>query len=657
VPTEIIVETVDGEHLACTLYLPDGDGPHASLIEALPYRKDDVTQGNGSTYERYASAGFAVLRVDLRGTGSSSGVAPDEYPDTERTDLRSAIEWLASQPWSNGKVGMFGTSYSGFNGLQMAAEIERLDIPALAAVVATYATDDRYTDDVHYCGGVLRAIDLIDYPLYMVAMNALPPAPAVFDAEHDWRAEWRRRIDETPPWLLEWLEHPTDDPTWRRGSIRLGPDGAGYERMGCPTMIIAGWADGYRNNTFRVIEQYERNGLPWRLLAGPWVHKSPGVARPGPNIDDDIEIIAFFDEHLRGGPAWAESRGQVFVRRPVAPEPDLALHPGVWRDLDTWPPDGFGEVEYRPDRGGVESLVVRGDVGAAAWNSCGGELPWGQPLDQRDDNARSITLDWPIDAPAELVGNGRVSLRVRTDQAYGHVSVKLCDVFPDGTSALITRGMLDLTHVGCWPADATGEVDRRPAPLTPGEWIDAEIGLEATTWTLEPGHTLRLAVAGTDWPNCWPPPGPVVLELDRDATAMFLPIVDGLPESAHVFTAGSGPSDAGVDGTVWRIEHDVLGRETRVATRYGGTYEGNHGATVTDDYRGELGVSTLDPALAWARGTSSFEITWPEATVRTEASLSVRSDAHRFEVEITLTVHDGEELLTRREWTRSLPRS
>ena len=86
---------------------------------------------------------------------------------------------------------MFGTSYSGFNSLQMAAD----DVPGLRAVVATYATDDRYTDDVHYCGGVLRAIDLIDYPLYMVAMNALPPVPAVFG--DGWRDEWRRRIDDT----------------------------------------------------------------------------------------------------------------------------------------------------------------------------------------------------------------------------------------------------------------------------------------------------------------------------------------------------------------------------------------------------------------------------------------------------------------------------
>lgn len=652
---EVVIETDDGERLAATLFLPEGDGPFAAVIEALPYRKDDVTASYRATYARYAAAGFAVVRLDLRGTGSSTGIATDEYPDVERTDLRTVIRWAASRPWSSGRVGLFGTSYSGFNALQMAAAIDELDVPELGAVVAIYATDDRFTDDVHYAGGVLRAIDLIDYPLYMISMNALPPVPAVFG--DGWRDEWSRRVDATPPWLVEWLEHPTDGPTWRRGSIRLGPDGAGYERMACPTMIIAGWADGYRNNTFRVVEQYERNGLPWRLLAGPWVHSSPDRARPGPNVDDDVEILAFFDEHLRDGPVRSDAPGQVYVRGPVEPEPDLAVHPGRWVDIDTWPPPGAREVELQPTRSGIDSLAVRGDVGVAAWNSCGGSLPWGQPLDQRDDDARSITHDWTIAERLDVVGSVRIALRVRSDQAYGHLALKLCDVFPGGTSALITRTMIDLNHVGCWPADPHGVVGRAPGPIRPGSWIDVELDFEATTWTLEPGHVLRLSIAGTDWPNAWPPPGPVTLGVDAPSIRLRLPVVDGLAPTAASLVPGAGPSDDDADGVVWRVEHDVLGRETRVVTRYGGTYDGQHGASITDDYRGELGVSTTDPGCAWARGSSTFEIRWPEVTARTEANLSVRSDGDRFEVEITLDVFDGAELLTRREWTRSLPRA
>jgi predicted acyl esterase len=646
---DVVITAHDGERLAATLYLPSGDGPFAAVMEALPYRKDDVTESYRPTYERYAAHGLAVLRLDLRGTGSSSGIADDEYTDVERRDLRTAIEWLAGQPWSNGRVGMFGTSYSGFNSLQMAAE----DVPALRAVVATYATDDRYTDDVHYCGGVLRAIDLIDYPLYMVAMNALPPVPAVFG--DGWRDEWRRRIEHTPPWLLEWLNNPTDGPTWRRGSIRVGPDGAGYERMACPTMLIVGWADGYRNNSFRVIEQYERNGLPWRLLAGPWVHKSPERARPGPNVDDDIDVLAFFDRHLRGGEELPGRRGQVYVRRPVRPEPDLVFHPGRWVDVDTWPAPGLRYVPFGTGRDGIDALVVEGDVGVAAWNSCGGALPWGQPLDQRADNARSLTYDWPVEEQEEVVGTAHLSLRVRSDHDYGHVSVKLCDVLPDGSSSLVTRGMLDLRHRRCWPADSRGEVGRTPEPVVPGAWIDVVIELEATTWTLEPGHTLRLAIAGTDWPNCWPPPGPLTLEVDAGAIELMLPIV-ALPESQHCFAPGSGPAPDEAEGVEWTIAHDVIARETTVATRYGGTYQGAHGATVTDDYRGTLGVSVANPSRAWANGRSTYSIEWPEGRARTESTLDVRSDEATLTVTIRLRVWDGDDEIADREWRTTLPR-
>ena len=98
----------DGVRLHATLYTPDGKGPWPALLEALPYRKDDLTGRDRSEYERYAGAGYAMLRLDVRGTGTSEGPALDEYPPVELDDLNDVIAWLASRPWSNGNVGMFG---------------------------------------------------------------------------------------------------------------------------------------------------------------------------------------------------------------------------------------------------------------------------------------------------------------------------------------------------------------------------------------------------------------------------------------------------------------------------------------------------------------------------------------------------------------------
>ncbi|MDP2291342.1 MAG: CocE/NonD family hydrolase [Actinomycetota bacterium] len=654
----------DGVTLAATLYLPARPGPHATLLEALPYRMNDVTASYADSYRRFAGEGeFAVLRVDLRGTGNSTGLAPDEYPDVERSDLRTVIQWAAGQPWSNGKVGMFGTSYSGFNSLHMAME----GIPELAAVAAMYATDDRYTDDVHYMGGVLRAIDLIDYPLYMISMNALPPTPAVFG--DGWVDEWRRRIEQHEPWLLEWLRHPKPDPTWRRGSVRTGPRGEGYRRMSCPVLLISGWADGYRNNTFRAIEH-----MPgWRLIAGPWSHKDPSTARPGPNIDCDLELMRFFDQHLRGGPRATARRGQIFVRRPTPPEPDLAMHAGTWVEADVWPPaelkenprrtrlEGDNSIQGRAMDQMVDETDVPGDVGVMAWNSCAGGLPWGQPLDQRTDNARSITYDWMHTEELMLFGNCEVVMQVRSSAPVGHVSVKLCDIAPDGTSTLVTRGMLDLAQRGIWPTDPFGELDAEPQPIVPGEWIDVKLQFEATTWTLVPGHRIRLAIAGSDWPNCWPPSQPFTLGVRRGSVRMVMWTAPSLPPARDEFEPGDGPGDSDLDGVVWTYETDVLARETRVHTRYGGPYEGSHGTKVVDLYEGSLGVSTVDLSQAWAKGRSRYDLTYvlPDGSTTectTETVLHVRSDHEWFHVDITLHAWRDGELFGERTWTERFAR-
>ena len=151
--------------------------PQPCLLEALPYRKDDLTSSYASSYEALRDRhGYAVCRLDLRGTGSSAGDALDEYPPVEQSDLAEVIAWLADQDWCDGQVGMWGTSYSGFNSLQMACE----QPPALKAICAIYATDDRWTDDVHWRGGALRLVDQVDYNHYMTPMCVLPPVPAVW---------------------------------------------------------------------------------------------------------------------------------------------------------------------------------------------------------------------------------------------------------------------------------------------------------------------------------------------------------------------------------------------------------------------------------------------------------------------------------------------
>ena len=111
----------DGVRLAAAL-VPEGDGAVAGPPRGAPLPQGRRHGLLRPEYERLAAAGYAVCRVDLRGTGSSEGIAEDEYPAVERTDSLTVIDRLATQAWSTGTVGMYGTSYRGFNTIQLATE-------------------------------------------------------------------------------------------------------------------------------------------------------------------------------------------------------------------------------------------------------------------------------------------------------------------------------------------------------------------------------------------------------------------------------------------------------------------------------------------------------------------------------------------------------
>jgi uncharacterized protein len=626
------IPLADGARLAARLWLPEE--PAAVLLEALPYRMDDLTASYASEYERLCSEfGFAVARVDLRGTGSSDGIAVDEYPPQEQEDLAEAIAWLAAQEWSTGRVGMWGTSYSGFNSLQLAAERP----PALGAVAAIYATDDRYTDDVHFTGGALRGLDLLDYVLYMAAITALPPVPAVYG--DGWRGAWRERVERGEPWLLRWLEEQTDGPYWRHGSLRPG-----YERIACPTMLIGGWADGYRNNTFRTFEALR---CPKRLLVGPWSHMSPATSVPGPHIDLVPELVRWFGRWLRDEQTGVDEEPpiQVFVRRSTRPAPDLTELRGDWRSEDGWPLARGETLALRPEGTGTEELRVEGDVGTSAWISCAGRLPWGQPSDGREDDARSLVFEWgPFEDEVEILGHPRLALRVESAAPVAYLSAKLADVFPDGTSSLVTRGLLNLAH-------RRSSVE--PEPFAgPAE---VEIELEATSWVFEPGHRIRLALAGADWPNIWPPRSAEPIRLDRGSLVLALPTVPHEDRPAPAFASPPPQKPEPETPVTWRIERDVLGRETRAVIGHGTTYEGELGARVEERYDGTIGVSAEDPAQAWARATARYRIAWPEAEATAEARLDLRSDAETYHVVVEVDAEAGGERIERR-FERAIPR-
>ena len=634
----------DGVRLAATVFLPEGDGPWPALLEALPYRKDDLHVATLAQHARFASEfAFASCRIDLRGTGSSEGLLHDEYSTREHEDLEATIAWLAAQPWSTGAVGMFGASWGGFNALQVAMRRP----PALRAICPIYASDDRYADDVHYFGGMLKQLDLVDWPLYMVASNALPPVPAL--AGPGWRERWRERVEGVEPWAFTWFEHQRFDDYWRHGSLV-----ADYGAIEAATMLVTGWADGYTNIALRGMEHLR---CPRRLLAGPWGHESTATARPGPHVDLVPEMARWFDRWLRGTANGIDDEPSiaVFMRRPTPPAFDLPLHRGEWQAERGWPVERLREHALPLDGASAspegDALVVRPDVGSTAWISCAGGLPWGQPIDQRPDDADSLVHDFPTpEADLAVLGHPRARLRITSSAPVASISVRLCDVHPDGTSQLVTRGLLNLTH------RASRE---RPRPMPVGEPQDVEVELEVTSWIFEPGHRIRVAVAGTDWPNAWPPPTPVTLRIDRSASALVLPVLAGPPPDPAPRLAFLPPPELRADdpSVTWTVTRGDGSGSSVARTGYGAPSPSSDGAPAMDARcEGEVGVQLDDPGNAWVDASARYEVAFPEATVAAMASWRIRSDAATYRVHLDLaTTEDGEPRWSR-SWDRTFPR-
>jgi uncharacterized protein len=301
---------------------------------------------------------------------------------------------------------------------------------------------------------------------------------------------------------------------------------------------------------------------------------------------------------------------------------------------------------------------VLADVGTAAWNSYAGTLPWGQPTDQRYDDAASLTWSWPADG-LTLLGYPRLRLRISSSAPVAFVSAKLTDVFPDGTSVLLSRTLLNLTHRSS---------STEPTPVPVDEFLDVELELEAMSWTAAPGHRLRLSLAGVDWPNTLAPPGPLTLTVDAGASSLQLavagestpttdPLILWTPTHHSDGVSGAGEStkesDPG-DGITWRVERDVLGHRTECVVDHGSVHDVEGGAVV-EHYDGRVWVDTETFAHG-SEPSADLTVRRPGCTARARSELSVTYGPDVFDVVLTVeTWRDGEPFAARR-WERTIER-
>ena len=508
----------DGVRLSARIWLPEDaeKNPVPAILEYIPYRKrDSVRARDEQIYPYFAGHGYAGIRVDIRGSGESEGVLRDEYLQQELDDGVAILNWLEQQPWCNGKVGMIGISWGGFNGLQIAA----MRPPQLKAIITACSTDDRYADDVHHMGGCLLG-DNLSWASTMFAYNSCPPDPEVVG--ESWRDMWFERLRGSGLWLEQWLQHQRRDDYWKHGSICED-----FAAIQCPVMAISGWADGYSNAVFRLLENLD---VPRQGLIGPWGHKYPHIGVPGPDIGFLQEALRWWDKWLKGidNDIDKEPMLRVWMQDSVPPTTRYRLRPGRWVAETNWPSPRIESSEYilAPARqllpGGSEtSEEIRNlqsplGLGLFAGKWCSYTAAPDLPHDQRQEDGGALVFDSaPLEEPVEVLGSPYVELEIISEKPVAMLAVRLSDIAPDNKATRISYGLLNLTH---------REDSEHPQPLKPGKQYRVTVRLNHIAQHFPAGHRIRFAVSTSYWPLTWPAPESTQVKIITGLSQAYLPV-------------------------------------------------------------------------------------------------------------------------------------
>ena len=284
--------------------------------------------------------------------------------------------------------------------------------------------------------------------------------------------------------------------TRRLLEARLGGRVLQHDR--CPLLMVGGWADAYRSTVLRVLEGDDG---PCKGLIGPWSHHYGFNGLPGPSIGFLQEALRWWDHWLKGRQtdvmeepalrAWMQES----VRADSEPGGD---RPGRWVGRARWPPagrtpDACADARRRSARSGPPHGCVGLDRGHARVRHRRRRLarlraPRRRPARAARRGRALARLRHPSRWPrrVEILGIPRAHLAVSADQPQALLAVRLCDVAPDGTSTLVTRGVLNLTH---------RESHESPAPLVPGETVAVRSSSTRSRHSFPPGHRIRLAVS------------------------------------------------------------------------------------------------------------------------------------------------------------------
>lgn len=515
---DVKVPMRDGVKLSTDIYRPDDPGTFGTIVIRTPY--DNNAAGNAEDAMYFAARGFAVVVQDVRGRYDSEGEwVPIVNEDKDGYDT---IEWAAAQPWSNGKVGMYGGSYVGMTQWRPAT----LTPPHLTAIFPRVAYSDLFHNWVYTGGAFQLAFNQRWLAVQMHTRTGQtqylwfdPPNHLLTLFRHLPLMTGDEAGGRVNPTYKEWIRHSTYDDYWKATSVRNK-----YPQVDAAAYNWGGWFDvflqGATDNFVGVTKdgKSDRARQSQKMLIGPWIHSSSGRRVGdvdfGPAADIEARPVA-----VRWFDYWLKGIDNGIMREP--PVKIFVMGENVWRDEREWP---LARTQYTKyyfgSKGKANSLWGDGTLAPTApakgapsdrfvydpnnpvptlgGATCCGEavtpVPMG-PRDQRPAARRDDVLVYttaPLDRDVEVTGPVQVKLYASSTAPDTDFTAKLVDVFPNGFAMNVADGIIRARYRESW---------EKTSLMTPGRVYEFTIDLWSTSNVFKKGHQIRVEISSSNFPH------------------------------------------------------------------------------------------------------------------------------------------------------------
>lgn len=536
----------DGCRLAADIYVPQGrhSGRQAEKFPTLliftPYYRRFET--NGQVAEAAPAAaryrdffvvrGYAVVVVDVRGTGASFGTRDALRSPTERDDYREVAQWTVEQTWSNGVIGSTGISYVG----AAACFLASTGHPSVKAIAPLFGVSDIYSEQL-YPGGLLSKVWTHAYSDLMVAMDHdRRDLIGNFSYYQDPGLRGPHRVDEDVDGRLlaaaitEHLDNfsladAAPEFAFRDEGMLHAPEltlaaCSPYHYLDrtpreVPIYSVSGWFDGAGYANGAITRFLTRNNPGDRLLLGPWDHGahtnvSPWREQEAPQFDLLAELLRFFDAHLMGRDTGLNAEAPIHYYN---------VHSEAWHSATAWPPvpettrlhlssgrslaeiagercvDNF-KVKFQTTTGTHTRYERLGAAGIADYYP-----------DWAESSAAMLHYETaPLTEDTDITGHAVATLMMAIDQGDASIFVYLSETDVEGRVFYITEGMLRGIHrkttpapenyATVWPFRSFHRADA--ARIDPGAVTEFIVPLFPVGWTLKKGSRLRVSISGAD---------------------------------------------------------------------------------------------------------------------------------------------------------------